>query len=179
MVKLGGYLIADGDLSMYFIGFDPGFEVKLSKNMTAQLSMSFTYDNGDGVYSSNKKNIYSLQSRYYLNGKNWKKSPFIGVVAQKLRTHYQQYADEFGAFPAHYLYKERKANKRALGVIIGYNLKIYKQVGLDFHVGAVGQHGNEYALFRKHSTSAAITTLKNNVVNVRPFWGINLFIAID
>ena len=155
-----------------YISFDAGVEVKLNKHISLELSYSTSKAGIENIHS---KNIWSLQSRYYPNGEKWYQSPFVGVVLQNLlkEDNTEAYID------TKFRWTTVKADKRALGVIVGKNFKRYKRLGLDIHGGFVGQIGDETS-FHVYSNNAKPneTTYRKNVVNTRPFWGINLSIAI-
>lgn len=174
MLKGGGILLLDLESSAGII--DVGFEYKINKKFSVQLSGSASGKNGNDE-GSNNKTVVSLQSRYYLNGEKWGRSPFAGVVVQKLRTTDWRLEGGFHS-PDSYIGLEKKANKAALGFILGHNVQIFRRIGLDFHVGAVGQLGRETRVSKASKTAPALTTVRKNALDARPFWGVNLYIAL-
>ncbi len=167
----GAVLLLFEDTNSYAVA-DAGFEIKLNKNISTQISFSARSWDGDSYH--NTKTVWSLQSRYYFKGDRWNQSPFVGVVLQKF---YKYKSSESST--QYNVYTLKKTDKVSLGPIFGKNIIIYKRFGLDIHAGIVAQLGDEMTTIDYNvSSKPNEITNKKNVVNARPFAGFNLYFAI-
>lgn len=175
MVKLGGGLFPQLAYKSIALSYDLGFEYKLNKNYSAELSTSFSgFKSNLDHFTGNL--LLSLQTRYYFNGERWKMSPFVGLVLQKQYKTFEEYTDNL--MENIFISDQRIQNKVGLGPILGQHLQIVDILGLDFHVGGLVQVGKETHITREHGNTPTTTTVKHNLWNLRPFWGVNLYFAI-
>lgn len=176
-------LIRAGTVSECFL-LDVGLETAVSKKWNCQLSYTLLNYTGEGA--SQHKKIWSLQVRTYPLDSIFKSkelAPYYGFIFQKYRL-----KDYKGLYikPNDTISRKYSTNinsdQLGLGGILGSHIKIYKGVGLDFHIGLIAQIGekNTHLIFVKNGKLLPETKeLEKGKITFRPFWGLNLYFAFD
>lgn len=152
--------------------YDLGFETKITKKWTGQVSFTKSSDLFR-EYSDFDKHLWAFQVRHYLKS-NWANSLYSGLVVQKYSK------DEKIYYVTHpELSTITSVDKRwGGGLIAGYQFKIFRRLGLDIHGGLIGQTG------KKETTNVYKVTKPNGIENenitfkLHPFWGVNLYMAL-
>ena len=152
--------------------YDLGFETKIAKKWTGQVSFTKSSDLFS-EYSDSDKHLWAFQVRHYLKS-NWANSLYSGLVVQKYSK------DEKIYYVTHpELSTATSVDKRwGGGLIVGYQFKIFRRLGLDIHGGLIAQRG------KKETTEVYKVTKPNSVENetitfkLHPFWGVNLYMAL-
>ncbi|MBL7818504.1 MAG: DUF3575 domain-containing protein [Saprospiraceae bacterium] len=176
MLKGGaGLIITEGGGGFVI---DGGFEIKLN----SRLGLQFSIANSDFSFESqsHKKFIVTPQLRYYLKKDLWEKSPYFGAILQyhKGETGDEIYSSSSSAFG----WQSSNYKKTGLGLMFGKHIKIYKRLGLDLHLGGIFERGNihvknEYWSSTPNRPANSYYTEKNKN-SVRPFWTVNLYLAL-
>ena len=156
--------------------FDGGVEVKIKGQWTGQLSFSSSIATN---YTYNReKTIVSPQLRYYFKKDAWLKSPYMGFVLQ----HHVGKDDEID--DSDYVdFKYTSYTKYGAGIILGHHIKVYKNFGIDLHLGVLREKGDNTVKVEEHSTlhtnPKTYTYMEKGAVNNRVFWGFNFYFAIN
>lgn len=178
LIKAGGFLAINpgGDGGGRSI-IDLGLECKINKSFSAQLSLSGSDLKFIGQEIKSKK-VVSLQARYYYLARyadDFPIKPFVGLVAQKVKRELTEFVS---TYPDYYTKLQEDSQKTALGIITGQNLFVYKRFGLDTHLGLVGELGKKTRITKENANTAALTNVKRHDFSIRPFWGLNVFVAL-
>ncbi len=107
------------------------------------------------------KRLISFQVRRY-NKDTFTNSFFGGFMLQ----HYLETQSYFSA--------DSKSKRWGLGLIGGYQFKIFRRLGLDIHGGLLAQTGSTESKYR----SPQETKTEKIAFKLRPFWGLNLYVAL-
>lgn len=156
--------------------FDGGVEFKIKGQWTGQLSFSSSIATN---YTYNcEKTIVSPQLRYYFKKDAWLKSPYMGFVLQ----HHVGKDDEID--DSDYVdFKYTSYTKYGAGIILGHHIKVYKNFGIDLHLGVLREKGDKtikvHEQARNHLMPKDYTYMEKGAVNNRVFWGFNFYFAIN
>lgn len=74
--------------------------------------------------------------------------------------------------------KKSISNKIGTGVIAGIHQTLFWRIGVDMHIGLVGQFGKEYIDTKYLQTPTQNTVVDQWKPNARFIWGFNLYIAL-
>ena len=160
------------DLSVLLI-LDTGIEIKITEQFTGQLSYSKSYF-GNGYTRRREKTIWTPQLRYYLKKDSWSTSPYIGILLQKHVGRNEEFDDT-----SVYDHKIVTFKRLGAGFIFGHHIKIYKRLGIDIHIGALGEKGDESTMVTAYpSRQVTVDKVEIGKTNARIFAGFNFYLAI-
>lgn len=150
---------------------DIGFEYYFKKHWSVQLSYTRSlkerYDNSP---YSKRESFLSPQLRYYFKENTYRKSFYMGLVVQ---WHQQNLTQELrDAYIPPFPSQKTDFDKLGLGIMGGFQIPIYKNLGIDAHYGYLLQMGTEYRVFT-HEMIQAFSQISG--INMRPFYTLNLY----
>lgn len=147
--------------------YDVGVEYVINKNITAQLSYSQAFNDGEiGI----KRRIWTPHLRYYFKENRSLKSPYISWLIQNNKTNKWSDAIENN----NVVYRQKQYKKWGTGIMMGWQLPIWNRLGADFHIGYMGYYGKEY---KTENITTVWKYTESFEVNFRPIVGANLYFA--
>jgi Protein of unknown function (DUF3575) len=149
-------------------GYDLGFEAKIYEKWTGQVSLT-SYKNGGGLYN---KQLWALQIRRYFKT-DWTNSAYGGFLVQ------DYFLNEVSPENQNPIKTIDKTEKNwGAGFILGMQHQISGRLGLDIHFGLLFQNGNVETAYTHNDSKLDYVKTENTLLKPRPFWGINLYIAL-
>lgn len=161
--KVGGGLTFKRPLKTVF---DIGFEYRVIKRLSLQVSLTLTGKNYGGSDYLNK-NMICPQIRYYFTDDHGI-SPYVGVLYQRYSSS-EYLHDDYGP------YKKTDYNGFGGGAIGGFLIWFNKHYGLDLHLGYVKLKGTQTSSNREYNKNIDLSTETKNLGINRGLWGLNLF----
>ncbi len=148
-------------------GADLGLEAKIKKNFTAQASLTFYGYEGDE--DKIKRKIWSLQARKYTEADRLN-SFYYGAVLQKRYEYVSSSTINYS--------ENKTSNKIGTGIITGIQEKLFGSIGIDIHMGLIGQFGKEHKVRFDSGIPMKNTIVDQWKLSPRFIWGFNLYLAL-
>jgi hypothetical protein len=152
----------------FLTGYDLGFEAKIYKNWTGQVSFT-SYKHGGSLYN---KQLWALQLRRYFKT-DWTNSTYGGFLVQN---YFLNEVNPENQNPIKTIDKTEK--NWGTGFILGMQPRLSGRLGLDIHLGLLFQNGNVKKIYTHYDSKLDYMKTENTLLKPRLFWGVNLYIAL-
>jgi hypothetical protein len=148
--------------------FDGAVEWRFKKQLGVQLSLTKTSWAGES--SLNTRDFWTAQLRYYFLKNPLFESPFCGIVLQQ-HDEFRFSSDLDGSNPSTNILKNY-----GVGLMTGLHVEITKRFGVDFHIGCLGETGNQTKT--KTINNKTSVSKEKSKFEIRRMLGLNFYLAI-